>query len=132
VSMLLTVRFSSYMVFIHLLAGMLLGFALAYILLEVRYRALLQSTRKSFDVKKGKIVEQLAPYLQSFPYDPHDARFIGNPVDFVVFDGLNSGGDVSIVFVEVKSGKSSLNDNERRIREAIENRRVRFELFRSQ
>ena len=109
-----------------------MGFALAYLFFELRFRLRLRSLSRSFDVKKGKIVEQLAPYLQSFPYDPHDARFIGNPVDFVVFDGLNAGRDVSIVFVEVKSGKASLNENERRIREAIEKKRVKFEIFRSQ
>ena len=111
---------------------MLLGFALGYVFLELRFRMKLRSLSRSFDVKKGKIVEQLAPYLQSFPYDPHDARFIGNPVDFVVFDGLNAGRDVSIIFVEVKSGKSSLNANERRIREAIDENRVKFEIFRPQ
>ncbi len=109
-----------------------MGFALAYLFFELRFRLRLRSLSRSFDVKKGKIVEQLAPYLQSFPYDPHDARFIGNPVDFVVFDGLNAGRDVSIVFVEVKSGKASLNENERRIREAIEKKRIKFEIFRSQ
>ena len=109
-----------------------MGFALAYLFFELRFRLRLRSLSRSFDVKKGKIVEQLAPYLQSFPYDPHDARFIGNPVDFVVFDGLNARRDVSIVFVEVKSGKASLNENERRIREAIEKKRIKFEIFRSQ
>ena len=116
----------------YFFAGALLGFSMAYFLFELRFRAKIRSLARSFDVKKGKIVEQLAPYLQSFPYDPHDARFLGNPVDFVVFDGLNSGDDVSIVFVEVKSGKSSLNENERRIREAIEKKRVRFEILRPQ
>ena len=115
---------------LFLLAGMLLGFSIAYVVMEIRYRIALRSIRRSFDVKRGQIVEQLAPYLQNFPYDPKDVRFIGAPVDFVVFDGLSGGQDVSIVFVEVKSGKSGLNSNERRIREAIENKRVRFEVFR--
>ncbi len=77
-------------------------------------------------------MEQMAPYLRKFPYDPHDVRFIGNPVDFVVFDGLSAGRDVRIVFVEVKSGKARMNENERRIREAVEKKRVSFELFRAQ
>jgi len=114
------------------LAGLLLGFAVAYIILTLRHRLRLRSLSRSFDVKKGKIVEQLAPYLQSFPYDPHDARFLGSPVDFIVFDGLNSGKDITIRFVEVKSGRSTLNRNEQRVRDAVEKRRVSFEVFRSQ
>ena len=86
--------------------------------------------KRSFDVKKGRIVEQLAPYLKNFPYNPQDARFIGNPVDFIVFDGLSEGKEVNIVFVEVKSGKANLNENERRIREAVEKKRVTYEIFR--
>lgn len=114
------------------LAGLLLGFAVTYLTLEFRYRAVLRSLSRSFDVKKGKIVEQLAPYLRSFPYDPHDARFVGSPVDFIVFDGLNAGKEITIRFVEVKSGKSALNENERRVKEAVEKKRVYFEIFHSQ
>ena len=115
---------------IVLLAGILLGFAVAYIILEIRYRGLLRSLKRSFDVKKGKFVEQLAPYLKNFPYNPQDARFMGNPVDFIVFDGLSEGRDVDIVFVEVKSGKANLNENERRVKEAIEKKRVKYAIFR--
>ena len=116
--------------FIYFLAGALLGFALAFLLFELKYRWTIRSLQKSFDVKRGRFVEQLAPYLQKFPYHPQDARFIGNPVDFVVFDGLSEGKDVNIVFVEVKSGKAGLNNNEKRIREAIENKRVKYMVFR--
>jgi len=116
--------------FIYFLAGILLGFAVAYIILEIRYRGLLRSLKRSFDVKKGKFVEQLAPYLKNFPYNPQDARFMGNPVDFIVFDGLSEGRDVDIVFVEVKSGKANLNENERRVKEAIEKKRVKYAIFR--
>jgi predicted Holliday junction resolvase-like endonuclease len=120
----------SYTMWLYLLAGLLLGFALAYVLLELRYRARLHSLSKSYDVKRGKFVEQLVPYLQNFPYNPEDVRFIGAPVDFVVFDGLSEGRDVNVVFVEVKSGKSSLNEREKRIRDAVENKRVKYVVFR--
>ncbi len=115
---------------VYFLAGVLLGFAIAVLLLELKYRWAVRSLQRSFAVKRGKIVEQLAPYLQNFPYDPQDARFIGNPVDFIVFDGLSEGKDVNIVFVEVKSGKAGLNENERKIREAVEKKRIRYEIFR--
>ncbi len=116
--------------FLQVLAGMVLGFAVAYLVLEIRFRTAVRSISRSFDVKRGRFVEQLAPYLKNFPYDPRDVRFIGAPVDFIVFDGLSDGKDVSIVFVEVKSGKAGLNDNERRIREAVEKKRVKYVIFR--
>ncbi|MDN5358746.1 MAG: hypothetical protein PWP76_589 [Candidatus Diapherotrites archaeon] len=115
---------------LYILAGALLGFALAYLFFELRFRLRLRSLSKSYDVKRGKFVEQLVPYLQDFPYNPEDVRFIGAPVDFVVFDGLSDGKDVEIVFVEVKSGKSDLNEREKRIRDAVENKRVKYVVYR--
>ncbi|NPA76374.1 MAG: hypothetical protein GXN93_01305 [Candidatus Diapherotrites archaeon] len=111
-------------------AGAIIGAAIMYILLSLWHSRELRSLRQSYNVRRGQFVEQLAPYLQSFPYDPKDVRFIGAPVDFIVFDGLSAGRNVDIVFVEVKSGKAGLNANERRIRDAVENKRVRYEVFR--
>ena len=38
-------------------------------------------------VLKGKMAEQFAPILPEFQYLPSDAKFLGDPVDYVVFDG---------------------------------------------
>ena len=40
------------------------------------------------DMKK-LIKNSLVPIYQQMPYDPRDISIIGNPVDFVVFDGAN-------------------------------------------
>jgi predicted Holliday junction resolvase-like endonuclease len=84
------------------------------------------NTARSQAVTTGKVAEQLAPYLPEFEYNPKDARFLGTPVDFVVFDGMSDGESVQVVFLEVKSGSSSLNERQRRIRTAIESRRVKW------
>jgi predicted Holliday junction resolvase-like endonuclease len=87
------------------------------------------AVQRSQAVTTGKIVEHLVPYLPSFNYNPKDARFIGSPVDFVVFDGLNNDEDDqlnAIVFVEVKTGASSLTRRERLVRDAIKAGRVRW------
>jgi len=55
----------------------------------------------------GKITEHFIPYLPMFKYNPKDARFIGSPIDFIVFDGLSEGEIRKIVLVEVKAGKSA-------------------------
>lgn len=78
--------------------------------------------RRSLAVVTGKVSEQLVPHFSQFPFAPQDARFLGSPVDFVVFDGLSEGeGAVRrVVFVEVKTGEARLSPRERGVREAIE------------
>jgi len=93
---------------------------------EIRARALTGSRA----ALRGRIVEQVVPLLGDFPYDPSDARFLGGPVDYVVFDGAADGGDVEIVFIEVKSGRARLSEVEVRVREAVSAGRVRHEILR--
>lgn len=91
---------------------------------KARYtRAVRQDAiRRSMAVVTGKVSEQLVPHFPQFPFAPRDARFLGSPVDFVVFDGLSEGeGAVRrVVFVEVKTGEARLSPRERGVREAIE------------
>lgn len=84
------------------------------------------AVQKSLAVTVGKVSEQLVPYFPDFPFDPKDARFLGSPVDLVVFDGLNRGELRRVVFVEVKTGAATLSGRERQVRDAIEQRRVEW------
>jgi len=86
--------------------------------------------KRSSAVVTGKVYEQLTPYMPWFKYNPREARFLGSPVDFIVFDGIESGGPVTVRFVEVKSGDSRLSDRERAVEEAIERCSVTFEIVR--
>jgi predicted Holliday junction resolvase-like endonuclease len=88
--------------------------------------------QKSQAVTLGKVTEHFVPYLPEFGYNPKDARFLGSPVDFVVFDGLDEGEVRSIVFVEVKTGSSALSPRERCIRDAIRQDRVQWVELRPQ
>jgi len=83
---------------------------------------------KSLAVTMGKVTEHFIPFLPEFKYNPQDARFIGSPVDFVVFDGLSEGDLRQVVFVEIKTGGSGLSTRERWIRDAIRESRVIWEL----
>jgi predicted Holliday junction resolvase-like endonuclease len=70
------------------------------------------SVSRSRSTLKGRISEQMAPLLPEFPYSLADARFIGNPIDFVIFDGYTQAKDenatsIDIVLVEIKKGKKS-------------------------
>jgi predicted Holliday junction resolvase-like endonuclease len=90
------------------------------------------SISRSHLTVSGKVQEHLAPLFPGFcsEFNPRDARFLGSPVDFVVFDGLDAGDVARVVFVEVKSGKSTLSQRERRVREAVEAGRVQWRLLR--
>ena len=75
----------------------------------------------------GLVSEQIAPLLPDFPYDPGDCRFIGKPVDFIVFKGMNGQAISEVIFLEVKSGASgTLNPQEKRLREVIQTGHVRW------
>ena len=82
------------------------------------------AVQRSQAVTAGKVFEQLVPYLPGFAFNPKDARFLGSPVDFVVFDGLSDGATRRVVFVEVKTGTAELSRRERQVRDAIEARQV--------
>ena len=58
--------------------------------------------------------------LPAFPYNPKDVRFLGSPIDLVVFDGLAEGRLRRIVFVEVKTGGSGLTSRERFVRDVVQ------------
>ena len=84
------------------------------------------AVQRSRSVTAGKVFEQLIPYLPHFSYNPKDARFLGSPIDFVVFDGLDEDRIDRVVFVEVKTGSSGLSTRERRVRDAIQEGRVEW------
>ncbi len=85
---------------------------------------------KSRAVLSGNFSEQLAPYLPDFNFSPTECRFIGKPVDFIVFKGADSKQIEEVIFVEVKSGKAKLSPQEKNLKETIEQGKVRFEEYR--
>ncbi|MDR2786434.1 MAG: hypothetical protein LBB83_11035 [Treponema sp.] len=86
--------------------------------------------RQSRAVIGGLVSEQMAPLLPGFPFDPGDCRFVGKPVDFIVFKGMNEKKINSVIFLEVKSGSErKLNDQEKQLKEAILKGRVKWAEF---
>ena len=81
---------------------------------------------------KGKVVEIFAPYIKGFPFSASECRFIGDPIDYVVFEGMDRGEIKDIYFVEIKTNSSKLNNNQNRIKELIEKGKVKWYLFRMQ
>ena len=86
--------------------------------------------RKSTAVVKGKVAEQLVPFTDDFGYNPRDCRFLGSPVDLIVFEGLTEGDVTRVVFIEVKSGKyAHLSRREKQVRDVIDSAEVDYEVL---
>lgn len=92
------------------------------------YRA--DAIMKSRAVLGGQFSEQLAPYLPDFKYLPTECKFMGKPIDFIVFKGMDNKEISEVVFVEVKSGKAKLNQHELNLKETIDNKRVKWVEYR--
>jgi predicted Holliday junction resolvase-like endonuclease len=88
------------------------------------------AVQRSRSVLSGMFAEQLAPYLPDFPFSPTEAKFIGAPIDFLVFTGMDNQHIEEVIFVEVKSGSARLNHNEHSLKAAIDNKRVRWHEYR--
>lgn len=82
------------------------------------------SQKKSSEVRLGKIGENMAPFFDSWKYDPNNFRFLGSPIDGISFN------DDEIVFIEIKTGRSRLSNNQKKVKELINNCAIRFETFR--
>ena len=113
---------------IELLLGIVIGIIIAwlyFLVWKLRYSASIRenAVQRSLAVTAGKVHEQLVPYLPEFGFNPKDARFLGSPVDLVIFDGLAAGNVRRVVFLEVKTGSGGgtpLTARERQVRDVIE------------
>ncbi len=72
---------------------------------------------------RGNVTQHLAPYFPDFPWNPRDTRFIGTPIDLIIFSGLSEERELNgIIFVEVKSGKTgALSESQKKVKRYLEN-----------
>lgn len=96
-----------------------------------------RSVNTSRAVLKGKMAEQFAPLFPEFHYLPSDAKFLGDPVDYVIFDGYTDfrdgdgrAEDIEVVLIDIKSGGARLTKGQMAIAQAIRDGKVRFETVR--
>jgi len=87
--------------------------------LEQEVRDLLFS-KSSQSVRYGKMSEQFMPFIESFPFSASNFRFIGTPIDGLAFE------DNEVVFCEFKSGNSNLSDRQKKIKQLIGQKKVRW------
>lgn len=131
------------MTIIILLVIFLIGLAIAYWLGQKNgafnkhreWEEALPNYRKEAIIKSravlgGQFSEQLAPFLPDFKYLPTECRFVGKPIDLIVFKGMDEKNINEVVFVEVKSGNAKLSQHEKKLKEIIEKKKVRWEEYR--
>ena len=99
--------------------------------MKLGHKAAIKDARKDTATRqrstiKGDISEIIAPWSMNTVDSVKELKFLGNPIDFVGFKGLDGEGDIDIKFIEVKSGKSRLNKNQRRIRDAVDAKRIEW------
>lgn len=80
-------------------------------------------------VNIGKNFEKVLPLMEEFRWQLPDCRFLGDPIDLLTFNGLTENKIESISFIEVKSGKARLNKNQKLVKDAVEDNRVRYRVF---
>ena len=147
-----------------LMGGLIIGAIIVYLLLRERSSPLEAAIRKQYEslfaewkattlaeaikqnrvdavdtsraVLKGKIAEQMAPMLPHFlsTYNPADARFIGSPIDYLIFKNMSLGKDsddsIEIILLDVKTGNAGLTPLQKKIQTAVNDKRVSFHTLR--
>ncbi|MCU7547693.1 hypothetical protein OCK74_01145 [Chitinophagaceae bacterium LB-8] len=101
---------------------------------KIEYEGIIRqdAIKKSQAVTIGKVTEHIIPFFGGiFPYNPKEARFIGSPVDLIVFNNMETDLDsISVHFIEVKTAGSTLTPKQRAIKYAILNKRVEWKELR--
>ena len=118
-----------------LVAIFIVGYWIGVLRTRINFQEQIKDERKDAILRSrnslsGKLWEQVAPHLPGFKYNPNDLRFLGAPIDYVVFDGMSEKDIRKIVFLEVKSGKSSLNEQEKKLKDAIQSGKVTWDEYR--
>ena len=110
--------------------GLLLGFLIGILLIHRKVAVPLKEEKKRIEERKrslsslyGKITEQFAPFMKSYPFNARRFRFIGSPVDGIQFE------DDRIIFIEFKAANSRLTEEQKKIKELVENKKVEWYSF---
>lgn len=77
----------------------------------------------------GKILEKFVPILPGFPFKAEESLPLLDPIDFISFSGLSKNRIESISFMDVKSGKARLKQDQKAIKAAVERGNVSLELI---
>ena len=80
--------------------------------------------KKAIEVGIGKIIEKVMPAYQNFGMPISDCRPLFEPIDMIIFNGLSAMSVQSITFMEIKTGKSRLDEHQKLVKEAVSDGKV--------
>jgi len=90
-----------------------------------------RSEKATATINIGLILERIAPTMKAFQFDRNDCRSLFDPIDYVIFEGLSKKNSVSkILFTEIKTGKSRLNEHQKEIKNLVERKQVAWDIYR--
>ena len=98
-------------------------------LLEREKKATRKSEKIAIAVGIGKIIEKILPAHKNFALTPADCRFLAEPIDMIVFDGVSKNKIKNITFLDVKTGHASLNTHQKQIRDAVIDQDVKWRSY---
>ena len=84
------------------------------------------SQKKSSETRLGQVTEHIVPFLENCKHDPKNMHFMGQPIDYVVFD-YDQG---EITFLEVKTGNAQESKRQKMIKNIIKSGKVYYESMR--
>ena len=84
----------------------------------------LNTNYRSMYVKHGKHWEHFVPFMDNFPGNKENFRFLGTPIDGVIFD------NEAITFVEVKTGNSRLSEKQEKVKRLVEEKKFKWKELR--
>jgi len=88
------------------------------------------SEAKTTAVNIGFILERIAPSMKEFRFVRNDCRSLFDPIDYVIFEGLNKRGSVSkILFADIKTGKARLTGKQKEIRDLVEAKKIIWDTY---
>lgn len=92
-----------------------------FVMLQEKYTDL-EFTYKSTAVKHGQHWEQFVPFMEDFSKvaTKENFVFIGMPIDGISFDAD------AIKFIEIKTGKSSLNKKQQQVKQHVQDKQVQW------
>ena len=96
------------------------------VLAEKQKQVPARSERAAVSVGIGKIIEKILPTHKDFDIVASDCRFLGDPIDMIVFDGASENKIEHISFMEIKTGAARLNDHQKMVRDAVNDHNVEW------
>lgn len=80
----------------------------------------------------AKVINQaISPAFKALKYDPFDVKPVLNPIDFLVFKGMNKNESVSnVIFLSKQCSNTILNTLRKQVKTAVEKKKYEWQVAR--